>query len=178
MEYIIRTTKADKKTHIMVPEKPVIGIGKIYTDFLLNPGSRDIDFEEIVDYSNSLIGNIRIYSNGELVSVNQGRKKLGSLSLQGEYRENGVIVPYRRISKTILLGNQNYKPLEERGLSHAYFFDEQSSLTSVFCFEKEGEISGVVDARQSSEENALKGLLFVLAKRLEAQDFIFEFIRK
>ena len=64
------------------------------------------------------------------------------------------------------------------GLTHAYFLGELSSLSQVFCFEKGSDLSGIVYAKESDDISALKGLSLVLAKRIENQKFIFEFMKR
>ena len=64
------------------------------------------------------------------------------------------------------------------GLTHAYSLGDRSSLSQVFCFEKDVNISGIIYAREPDNFSALKGLTLVIAQRIEEQDFIFEFMRK
>ena len=71
-----------------------------------------------------------------------------------------------------------YKGLEKLGRTHAYFLGEKSSLSHIFCFEKDGDFSGIIYSKKSDDENALRGLTLVLAQQIENQDFIFEFIKK
>ena len=90
------------------------------------------------------------------------------------------------------------------GISHAYFLGDKSSLSSVFCFERGKDLSGVVYSKDSETntgqksndfspvspnpkqtfegfgdiQTALKGLALVLAQRIGEQEYIFEFMRK
>ena len=76
------------------------------------------------------------------------------------------------------MSRPEYKALEGTGLAHAYFLGDSSSLSQVFCFEKDADISGVIYAREPDDISALKGLALVIAQKIEEQDFIFEFMRK
>ena len=179
IEYIIKTDKKDKKTHILRAGTPTTRLGMIYTDFNLSPETREILTEEIIDpKTDKAIADIRLYNNGNIISINSRRKELSAMTQFGEYKESGVIVPYRRLTKAVLLSKEEYKALEEMGITHAYFLGEKSSVSQVFCFEREGDISGVVYSKDSNDNNTLKGLALVLAQRIEEQDFIFEFMRK
>jgi len=82
------------------------------------------------------------------------------------------------MAKDVLLSRQEYKALEEMGLTHAYFLGYESSLSQVFCFEKDTDISGVIHAREADDVSILKRLALVLAQRIEDQEFVFEFMKK
>ena len=179
IEYVIKTDKKDKRTHILRAGTQTTRLGMIYTDFNLSPETREILTEEIIDpRTNKAIADIRLYNHGNIISVNSKRKELSAMTQFDEYKEDGIIVPYRRLTKAVLLSKEEYKTLEEIGITHAYFLGEKSPISQVFCFERDGDISGVVYSRDSNDTNALKGLTLVLAQRIEEQDFIFEFIRK
>ena len=179
IEYIIKTDKKDKKTHILRAGTPTTRLGMIYTDFNLSPETREILTEEIIDpKTNRAIAEIRLYNDGNTISVNSKRKELSAMTQFGEYKEVGVVVPYRRLTKAVLLSKDEYKALEGMGITHAYFLGGRSPISQVFCFERESDISGVVYSKDSNDDNALKGLALVLAQRIEKQDFIFEFMRK
>jgi hypothetical protein len=178
-EYIIKTDKEDKKTHILRAENPAVRLGMIYTDFTILPETREIFTEEIVDpRTNKAIANLEVYNKENILSVNSKREELSAITRDGEYREKGVIIPYSKLAKASLLLKKEYRPLKEMGVTHAYFLGEKSSLLQVFCFEKDGDLSGVVYSRDANDTSALKGLALVLAQRIEEQDFIFEFMRK
>jgi len=179
VEYIIKTDKKDKKTHILRAGTPTVRLGIVYTDFNLSPETREISTEEIIDpKTNKAIAEIRLFNNGNVISINSKREELSAVTQFGEYKEGGVIVPYRRLTKAVLLSRPEYKSLEEMGITHAYFLGESSPISQVFYFERKGDISGVVYSKDSSDNNALKGLALVLAQRIEDQEFIFEFMRK
>ena len=179
VQYLIRTNKDEKKTYILRVGTPAEIAGVIYSNFNLNLGNRDISTEDIVNpLSNKSIARVELNQHGNVVAVKSKRKELSAYTPNGEYKEEGIIIPYRKIAKNILLSRPEYKSLEEMGLTHAYFLGDRSSLSQVFCFEKDADISGVVYARESDDISALKGLALVIAQRIEQQDFIFEFMRK
>jgi hypothetical protein len=151
----------------------------IYTDFNLNLGNRDISVEDIVNpISSKSIASVQLYQQGNIVAVNSKGKELSAYAQNREYKEEGIIIPYKRMAKDILLSRQEYKSLEEIGLTHAYFLESKSSLSQVFCFEKDADISGIIHAREADGVSALKGLALVLAQRVEDQEFVFEFMKK
>jgi hypothetical protein len=178
-EYIVKTDKQDKKTHILKIGNPVARLGMIYTDFTLLPKIRDISKEEIINPDNNdEIGKIRLYLGGNIISVNSKRKELSALMDNGEYREEGIIIPYRKLTRQFIISKEEYKGLEKFGITHAYFLGEKSSLSKIFCFEKDGDFSGVIYSKESNDENALRGLTLALAQQIENQDFVFEFMKK
>ena len=178
-QYLVRTNKDEKKTYILRVGTPAEIAGVIYSDFNLNLGNRDISTEDIVNpLSNESIARVELNQHGNIVAVKFKRKDLSAYTQNGEYREEGIIIPHRKIARDVLLSRPEYKALEEMGLTHAYFLGDSSSLSQVFCFEKDADISGVVYVRESDDISALKGLALVIAQRIEQQDFIFEFMRK
>ncbi|MBI2044855.1 hypothetical protein HYT23_02250 [Candidatus Pacearchaeota archaeon] len=178
-QYLIRTNKDEEKTYILRVGTPAEIAGMIYTDFNINLGDRDISTEDVVNpLSNKSIARVELYRNGNIVAVELKRKELSAYTLNGEYKEGGIVVPYRRMTKDFLASRQEYKTLGEMGLTHAYFLGDESSLSQVFCFEKEADISGLVNSREADDISALKGLALVLAQRIEDQEFVFEFMRK
>lgn len=178
-QYLVRTDKNEKKTHILRVGTSAEVAGMIYTDFNLGLGNRDISTEDIVNpLSNKSIARVQLYQYGNIIAVNSKKKELSAYTQNGEYKEEGIIIPYRKITKDVLLSKQEYKTLKEMGLTHAYFLGDKSSLSQVFCFEKDADISGVIHARESDDVSALKGLALVLAQRIEDQEFVFEFIKK
>jgi len=178
-QYIIRTSEKEKKTQIMRVGTPVEIVGTIYTDFNLHLGNRGITEEDIVGpLSNRSIGKIELYQNKNIIAIKSKKKEISAYTLEGEYKEEEIIIPYRKISKESLLAKPEYLALEEMGLTHAYFLGELSSLSQVFCFEKGSDLSGIVYAKESDDISALKGLSLVLAKRIENQKFIFEFMKR
>jgi len=178
-QYLVRTDKDEKKTHILRVGTPAEVAGVIYTDFNLGLGNRDISAEDIVNpLSNKSIARVQLYQHGNIVAVKSKRKELSAYTQNGEYKEDGIIIPYRKMAKDVLLSRQEYKELGEMGLTHAYFLGDRSSLSQVFCFEKDADISGVIHAREADDLSALKGLVLVLAERIEDQEFVFEFMKK
>jgi len=178
-QYLVRTNKNEKKTYILRVGTPAEIAGVIYSDFNLNLGNRDISTEDIVNFlSNKSIARVELNQHGNVVAVKSKRKDLSAYTQNGEYKEEGIIIPHRKIAKNVLLSRPEYKALEEMGLTHAYFLGDRSSLSQVFCFEKDADISGVIYARELDDLSALKGLALVIAQRIEEQDFIFEFMRK
>jgi len=178
-QYIVRTDKEEKKTHILRVGTSAEAAGVIYTDFNLGLGNRDISTEDIVNpLSNKSIARVQLYQNGNIITIQSKRKELSAFTENGDYKEDGLIIPYQKMTKDILLSRQEYKSLEEMGLTHAYFLGDRSSLSQVFCFERDADISGVIHAREADDVSALKGLVLVLAQRIEDQEFVFEFMKK
>lgn len=178
-QYLIRTNKDEKKTHILRVGAPAEVAGMIYTDFNLGLENRYISTEDIVNpLSNKSIARVQLYQHGNIVAVNSKRKELSAYTQKGEYKEKGIVIPYRKMAKDVLFARPEYKTLEEMGLTHAYFLGDRSSLSQVFCFEKDADISGVIHAREADDLSALKGLALVLAQRIENQEFVFEFMKK
>ncbi len=178
-QYLVRTDKDEKKTHILRVGTPAEVAGILYTDFNLNLGNRDITPKDIVNpLSNKSIARVELYQHGNIVDVRSKRKELSAYTQNGEYKEGGIIIPYRKMAKDVLLSRPEYKALEEMGLTHAYFLGDRSALSQVFCFSKDSNISGVIHSREPDDTSALKGLSLVLAQRIEDQEFIFEFMKK
>ena len=178
-QYLIRTNKDEKKTHILRVGAPVELAGTIYTDFNLRLGNRDISAEDIVNpLSNKSIARVQLWEHGNIISVKSKRKELSTYTQNGEYKEEGIVIPYRKMTRDILLSRPEYKTLEEMGITHAYFLGDRSLLSQVFCFEKDSNISGVIHSREADDVSALKGLALVLAQKIEDQEFVFEFMKK
>lgn len=177
-QYIIRTDKNRRHTYILKAGDHAETIGMAYTDFHLRPGNRDISSEDIVEpLSNKTIAQARLHQEGNIIAVSLKGKEISAYTKQGEYKENGIIIPYRKMMKDVLLSRQKYEALKNAGLTHAYFLGENSSLHQVLCFEKDSDISGIIQAKGADDISALKGLSLVLAQRVENQEFIFEFMR-
>ncbi len=178
-EYLIKTNKDEKKTHILRVGTPTEIVGMIYTDFNLGLGNRYISKEDIVNpSSNKSIAEVQLYPHGNIVSIKSKGKDISTYTQDGEYKEEGIVLPYRKIVKDVLLSRPEYKKLKDLGVTHAYFLSDKSALSQVFCFEKDADISGVIYARETDDVSALKGLALVLAQRIENQEFVFEFMKK
>jgi len=178
-QYLIRTNREEKKTYVLRVDNPTEIIGLIYTDFNLALKNRDISLEDVVNpLLNKQIVQIHLYQNGNIISINSRKKELSSFTEIGEYKEDGLVIPYRKMTKDILLSKSEYKSLEEMGITHAYFLGEKSMLSQVFCFEKDGNLSGIVHTKEMDFDAALRGLTLSLAQRIEDQEFIFEFMKQ
>ncbi len=178
-QYLVRTNKDEKKTYLLRAGTPAEIAGIVYTDFNLCLGTRDISAEDIVNpLSNKSIATVELYQHGTIVAIRSKGRELSAYTQSGEYKEGGIIIPYRKICKDVLLSRPEYKALEEMGVTHAYFLGDGSSLSQVFCFKKDSDISGVIHARESDDNSALKGLSLVLAQKIEDQEFIFKFMKK
>jgi hypothetical protein len=177
-DYLIRTEREGKKTHIVRLGSPNENVGMIYTDFNFYQGVRDLSIEDVVNSKNKRIARVSLFGDRDLISVGNKQGELSAFSRDQEYTENGVVIPYRKLTRTQLLERPEYEALEDLGVTHAYFLAEKSDLSQVLCYEKDGEISGVVSAKKDSDLVALKGLSLVLAQKIEDQDYIFEFVRK
>ena len=153
-------------------------LGLIYTDFSVYHGTRDILREDIVDpKTNRPIGSVTLYRKDNAISVCSGKKEVSALTQKGKYKEDGKVVPYRKLTRQVLLAKEEYRSLEDMGITHAYFLGKKSSLDHVFCLRKGKDLAGIIEA-EDSDVNALKGLTLVLAQRVEDQDYIFDFMRK
>lgn len=178
-QYLVRTNKDDKKTHILRVGNPAEIAGVIYTDFKLSLGIRDVSAEDVVNpLSNNTIAKVYLYEDENIVSVRSKGKELSAYTQDGEYKEGRIVIPYRKMARDVLLSRQEYKALKGMGVTHAYFLGGLSSLSQVFCFEKQADISGVIHTREADDTSALKGLSLVLAQRIENQEFIFEFMKE
>ncbi len=180
MNYVVRTNKTEKKTYLArIKEGKPECLGVIYTDFSLFPGIRDISHEEVVDpYTKKSIGVIELYGRGKLISVFQSRKwgrrrEVASFGEDGKYWERKKIIPYKKIPAAAFDAQEHNR---ESGLKHAFSL-EKSLLSQVFCFEKDGELSGIVQAKEDSIPAILSGLVLVLAERIQNQEYVFEFLR-
>ncbi len=179
MNYVVRTNKTEKKTYLArMQEGRAECFGVIYTDFQPALGMRDISQEEIVDLHNKkAMGVIELYGKGKLISVYQSRKwgrrrEVAAFGEDGKYRERKRAISYKKIPASALL-SEEYR---EMGLKHVFSL-EKSLLSQVFCFEKDGETSGVVQAKDDSIPALLSGLVLVLAEKVQNQEYVFEFLR-
>ncbi|MEI7719044.1 MAG: hypothetical protein WCI72_04200 [archaeon] len=178
-QFLIRTSSEEKKTHLVRVGNPAERRGIIYTDFKFALGIRDVSQEEVIDpVTNKAIGNVRLYKNDKILGVYSHNKEIATFTSQGEYTENGIVIPYKKMTQEVLLARPEYKFLEQMGITHAYFLGDGSSLSQVFCFQKGEDISAIVDSKDTEYDSALKGLLLAITKRIEDQDFIFEFMKK
>ena len=180
-EYLIRTSHAEKKTYLIKNDaKDFKYMGIIYTDFLLNPGTRDISLEDIADpKTNKTLAQLQLGKTDRITVYSKG-KEIAAYAKNDEYRENGTIITYTRTPKSLIISRQEYKHLEEMGLTHVFYFQGESSLGHVLCFEKDKNLAGLVYAKEREDElsQALRGLVLVLASRIESQEYILEFLRK
>ena len=177
--YLIRTDKGERKTQIVRMENPLEKVGLIYTDFLLKPKGRDITKEDIVDpETNQPLGQVRLYGKNNLIVVRFEGKDIATLDRKGVYKENGEELPFRKYDAQNLL-SEKYAKLREMGLDHAYSLGKKSQLSHIFCFEKDNSLASIVFDRNGSRGIgiALNGLALSLAKRLENQDYVFEFLK-
>ena len=186
-QYIIRTDREERKTHILrldsrkdrEEKDKVERIGLIYTDFILREGMRDISTEDVVNPINKkVLARVNLLKGSKLISVGKFRE-LASIDESGNYTERGKAVPYRKVSRESLLAMQGYENLEGREfLTHAYFTSENSSLSQVLCFEKEGNLASIVESKNDGIVFPLISLPLVFYQRISDQDFIFKFMGK
>ncbi len=184
-QYLIRTE--DDGTHILKLGENPKRLGFIYTDYYLQPDSRDISLEDILDpKKRKVIAQARLYDKKDYLSIMRKKRwgrmdPVASFNRKGEYQENGKVIPFRKVLRKALLKKEEYKGLEEMGVTHAYFVEHPSPLTQVFCFERDGKVSGTVHTRESSEDDlviALKGFTLVMAQTIENQDYIRAFMKE
>ena len=175
-QFLIKTDNKEKKTFIYQLGKGIKPVALIYTDFDLKNSSRDITEEEIVNAENKkAIAQILLYNENNLVTIMQKRKPLSSLSLEAEFKIEGSQVPVKKVVRAAMTNRPDYSDLEFQGLTHAYFINQSSQ---VFCFEKEGNLASLVYTDHEDSNSAISLLPIILAKRIEEQDYIFEFMRK
>lgn len=179
-KYLVKTNKDEKKTQIVRLGENPERIGLVYTDFLIRPGIRDINSEEIVDpLTNKAIGQIRIFRKKDIIVVRTNGKEIAALGRDGSYREDGLDIPFRRYDKKDL-SSERYSQLRSLGLNHAYSLGEKSQLSHLFCFERNGDLASLVYSKEGAEGGlnlALKSLALALAQRIENQDYVFEFLK-
>ena len=149
----------------------------MYADFILKANSRDIKREDIIDMdTNKPIGQIRLFNRDGIISVRFRSKEVASIDREETYKENGNKIKIQRYDSDVLT-SEKYDGLREMGLDHAYSLGKKSNIAYVYCFEREENLAGVVIGRDDeSEEAPFKGLALTLAKRIENQDFINEFL--
>jgi len=188
-QYIIRTDREERKTHILrldsrkdrEEKDKVERIGLIYTDFILREGMRDISAEDVVNPINKkVLARVNLLKGSKLISLGKFRE-LASIDECGVYTERGKAVPYRKVSRESLLAMQGYENLEGKEfLTHAYFLGKESSssLSQVLCFEKEGNLASIVESKNDGIVFPLISLPLVFYQRIKDQDFIFRFMRK
>jgi len=177
--YLIRTDKDERKTLIVRMGNPLERVGLIYTDFLLRQGNRDITREDIVNPETSKpIGQVRLYRKDNLIVVRFDGKDIAILDRNGTYNEDGEEVPFRRYDARNLT-SEKYQRLREMGLDHAYSLGQKSQLSHIFCFEKDNSLASLVFSRDGNEgtQTALTGVALSLARRIENQDYVYEFLK-
>ncbi|MEA3229461.1 MAG: hypothetical protein U9P44_00975 [archaeon] len=178
-EYLIRTDRKEKQTYIVKLGDSNKMIGLIYTDFVLYSGCRSIFIEDIVDSgSNEKIAEIKLYDNGNIFSVYLEEKKFSSIDLAEVYKDETDVISYEKHDKAQLLEKQGCLGLEDMGISHAYFFE--GDMTQVFCFEKSGDVAGIVTMKYEgtdSDRVMLKALPLIMAERIRKQDYLFRFLK-
>lgn len=178
-KFLIRTNKNEKRTYIAKAGNLVKLIALTYTDFKPRLGiSKDITDEEIINPENKKpLAHIQLYQDNDLITIRQKRENLFSIKDNGTYEENGKKIAIRKVNRAMLPKEECYTKMASLGLTHAYFIDN-SPLSIVYCFEREGDISGIVYSKDSSIESVLGGLALVLAKRIEDNELIFKFMKK
>lgn len=176
--YLIRTDKNERKTRIVSLGNPSKMIGLVYTDFLLRLGGKEITKEEVVNpETDKPIGQIVLHRKNDLVVVEYGGKEIAALSKTGDYREGGQKMPIKTYSADDL-PQEKYANMRAMGLKYAYSLSEKSRISHAFCFERGNNLAGIVFGRDGEERSeALKGLALILAKRIESQDYVFEFLK-
>lgn len=182
--YLIRTNRLlqEAYTHILrLDGDKKKKLGLIYSDFsiITNPG-KDISREDIVEpKTKKTIGRIELYQDNSAIKVFFGKKEMSSLSIENEYKEDGILIPCKKLSKARLLAKEEFRHLEELGVTCAYFLDEKSNISRVFCFERNKDLSGLVYTKEIEDNDtspAFKGLALVLEQRIINQEYIFEFL--
>jgi hypothetical protein len=114
------------------------------------------------------IGYIEITAEG--ISCTVQNKEIASFK-KNLYFENGINKSVQDVPKQSL-GQQ-----DQFGLQRAYSFDKESSLESVVCFEKEGNIAGLISTRNKNDDAAYRGLLVTIAQRLSKQEYIIRLLQ-
>jgi len=178
-KYLIRTNGRERKTHITGLGNSSERLGLVYTDFLLRPENRDITKEEVIDpLTNKSIGEIRLNWKGNLIVIRSNGKNICTINEKGEYHEEDKRIPFRRYGKKDLM-SEKYERLRNMGLDYAYSLGENSTISHAFCFERDGDLASVVFGKNEDVNinDALKGLGLSLFKRVEDQDYVFEFVR-
>ncbi|MFH1073375.1 MAG: hypothetical protein V1743_08150 [Nanoarchaeota archaeon] len=180
-QYIIRTKKEEKRTYLFHMGQTPECLAMLYTDFYVRQGMRAITLEDAVNpRTHRELAKIQLYTEDAIISVMRNNREISGLTMAEEYREDGIIVPCTKLTKPRILSKEEYTPLEELGVTHAYVLGDKSSLSQVFCFEREGDLAGIVFIKDRKDHDpvlALKALPLVLAERIIAQDYLFEFVR-
>lgn len=177
-KYKVRTDRDEKKTYIVDTENEGNAY-LIYTDFVLRPKFRDISKEDIVTENwKKRVGKIILRNGDDTFTINKKRRELCGIDQDLQYRELGNPITYKRQIRDVLLSRPEYENMDDDGLSHAYFFEDASELSSVFCYEKDGNVSGLINTKNEDRDSMLKGLPFVLLKRIDDQEYLFDFMKK
>lgn len=177
-DYMLRTDANEKKTTIVRLGDTPQTVGMIYTDFLLQPSSRDISLEDVIGQKRKVIARIRLFTEEDiLISVESMgiiKKRLGAINGTKQYIERGKLVPYRRLSREAL--RSTYPGGEEIGITHGYELDPSSQYTRIICCSRESNLAGIIQTRNQGA-SFLPAIPLVLLDRIESQDYVFEFIR-
>jgi len=176
--YLIKTDREEKKTHIFSVGNGTERIGLVYTDFLVREGMRDITNEEIVGPDNRPIGSVELHRKNNLVSVRSGGKVVAAVEMDGAYREDGDKMKMKEYGLPSL-DSERYAKLREMGLTHAYGLEKKSALSHLFCFERDGNLASTIMGKgeEGCVDGAFKGMALAIKKRIEDQEFVFEFIK-
>lgn len=177
-QYVVRTKEG--RTYLGKLDDGMQLLAFTYTDYHLLPDTRDISLEDIVEpKKKKAIARATLYRKKNYLTIDRKRQSLAAVTRKGEYFEDGEAIEIEKIPAKELLKKEEYKDLERMGLTHAYFVKKPSPISEVFCFEKNGDISGTISIRKSKEDDltlALKGFALVMAKRIEDQEYLRAFM--
>lgn len=180
--YVIRLRADNQRTEIYALTKTPSLVGLAHTDFDLARSPRDIRQEDVVDpASQEILAKVSLHKKspmlgGEnmLVTVKQRNKTLCSLDYRWSYSEREQPLPIQRIPLSEL-SNANLAQYRSQGLVEAISFPPLSNLRQLMIFERNGDVSALVQGRVDGLgiETALLGLPFVLGKRVDDQQLLY-----
>lgn len=180
--YLIRTDRELNKTYFLQIGDENNLIGSTYTDFMLYKETRDITIEDLVDEKLRTVANIKIGNENNLIEISskygllKSKKVISKVTRDGRYFELDNEINYVKISKTDLLMKPAFAILKERGVTHAFFPEKKSVISSMFCYERDGDISAVFETRGDDESLALCAVPLFLSDRLMKQEYIFDLL--
>ncbi len=172
MSYLMKAT--NNETHLVKLE-PLEPLAYAATDFLVRSDSPISLVQKIKNTQNDKqVAEVRLYDKAT-IEIFKGRKQVSSFDGK-DYHEHGKLVSLKEVKRPWLLSN-GYEDYQDEGITHGYFLPQSSNLERVICFEKEGELSAIIESKKDEIDAVLIGLTLALYSRIEQQEYVFGFLK-
>ena len=175
VNYLVKTDRESQQTRLYeFSNGQYTLVASIYSDFDLTRTKKKIKKEEIVDSNLNPIAQIEVFSRKNLIEVTRSFNDLSVLSKERKYSEKSKEISFKKHSLNEL-SDSKFDSLRKEGLLELYTFPQISQLQQIAYFENGLDIAGLIQGRDNTSnlETLLVGLPFVIARRVELQEYIY-----